>query len=214
MTHQRLRQLAAEDLPLRLAATPRQQRGRDRQQALLEAGLRLSATRHWADVTVGDIAAAIGCSVGTFYTRFHTKAAYFDVLLTLVAEVLQQRVDAFLGAPRRATEAPHEFITRWVELVVRSFCIHRGLVAAALLEMQPTPLSHLRRRTGDQFAAAIGRHAGWDTAVARRRLSFAHQMLHAVLVNAVLSDPGPLLLDEPALCRELAVALNRYLAQD
>ncbi|MEO7128220.1 MAG: TetR family transcriptional regulator, partial [Rhodoferax sp.] len=63
-----LRRLAAANLSERLTAPPRQQRGRDRQQALIEAGLQLTGTRDWADVTVGDIAAALGCSVGTFYT--------------------------------------------------------------------------------------------------------------------------------------------------
>lgn len=219
MTDKHLRQLAAEDFSVQLVSPPCQKRGRERQQALIEAGLRLTSTRTWAEVTVADIAAAIGCSVGTFYTRFHTKETYFNVLQSMVAEVLEHRADAFHAAPQREEESAFEFIASWVGLVVRSFCIHRGLYAAAVLQSQlvlpedfaQTPLVRLRVRSRDQFVAAMGRHPGWRTAAARRRLGFAHQMLHGVLVNAVLSDPGPLHLDEPALCRELSMALRLYL---
>ena len=93
-------QLAAGPLAEQHTSAPKRQRGRERQQALVEAGLRLTDTRRWSEVTVGDIAAEIDCSVGTFYTRFRNKDAYFAVLQTLLAEVLTQRLEAFHTAPR------------------------------------------------------------------------------------------------------------------
>ena len=218
----RLRQLAAADLPERLAAPPHQQRGRDRQQALLGAGLQLTAARDWADVTVGDIAAAIGCSVGTFYTRFHNKDAYFDVLLGLVTRLMQQRADAYYADPRRRAETPVQFIASWVALVLHSFSVHRGLYAAAVLALRrlppeaaaATPLLRMRDRGREQFVAAMARRPGWRGTAARRRLLFAQQLLQGVLVNAVLTDPGPLHLDDAALQPQLAAALCAYLGLD
>jgi AcrR family transcriptional regulator len=217
-----LRRLAAADLPERLAAPPRQQRGRDRQQALLEAGLQLTAARDWADVTVGDIAAAIDCSVGTFYTRFHNKEAYFDVLLELVTRLMQQRADAFYAAWQRQSETPAQFVASWVALVVHSFSVHRGLYAAAVLALRrlsaeaaaQSPLLRMRDRGREQFVAAMARRPGWRSAAARRRLHFAQQLLQGVLINAVLTDPGPLHLDDAALQPHLATALCAYLGLD
>lgn len=214
-----LQQLAAADLPARLAAPPRQQRGRDRQQALIEAGLRLTASRDWADVTVGDIAAAIGCSVGTFYTRFHDKDSYFAVLLGLVCELLQQRADAFFAAPERRGETPPRFLQAWVGLVCQSFALHRGLYAAAVLDlrrrpaerMASLPLIRLRDRSRQQFVGAMGRWPAWQGEAAQARLRFAHQLLQGVLINAVLTDPGPLRLDDPGFAPELARAIGAYL---
>jgi hypothetical protein len=48
-------------------------------------------------------------------------------------------------------------------------------------------------------------------AAAQARLRFAHQMLQGVLINAVLTDPGPLKHDDPGFARELTAALQAYL---
>ncbi len=216
-----LRQLAAADLSEALTAPPRQQRSRDRQQALIEAGMQLTATKDWANVSVGEIAAMIGCSVGTFYTRFHSKEAYFDVLLGLVADWLQQSSDAFYAAPKRQAESPEDFIKSWVRLTLNSYVMHRGLYAASVLRTRQltagseaiavSPLLLLRDRGRKQFFDAMIRRPGWRTVAAQRRLTFAPQLLQGVLVNAALTDPGPLRLDDPALQAELVEALCAYL---
>jgi AcrR family transcriptional regulator len=211
--------LATAELPERLAAPPRQQRGRERQQALIEAGLRLSAERNWADVTIGDIAAAIGCSIGTFYTRFHTKDAYFDVLLGLVAETMLRRTEAFHAEPARHRESAAEFVARWVQLAVNSFRLHRGLYAAAVLDLRrltpqaraASPLVRLRDRSRALLLQTMARRPGWGSEAARSRLLFAHQLAQGVLINAVLTNPGPLRLDDPAFEAELVVAVCAYL---
>lgn len=214
--------MAAAELPPRLAAPPRQQRGRDRQHALLKAGLRLTAERNWADVTIADIAAAIGCSIGTFYTRFHTKDAYFDALLELVVEAMLRHTEDFHAAPQRASESAPQFIARWVQLTLLSFRQHRGLYAAAMLDQRrmsdaaraASPLTRLRERSRALLLAAMARHAGWRSQAARARLLAAHQMLQGVLINAVLTDPGPLFLDDAALEAELVRMLSAYLGLD
>lgn len=214
-----LLQLAAGPLPTDHTSAPKRQRGVLRQQALIEAGLRLTTTRRWSEVTVADIAEAIGCSVGTFYTRFHNKDAYFAVLQQLLAEVLMQRLQAFHAAPGRRRESASAFIAAWTHLIVRSYCLHRGLYAAALAQTQQLPreavlempLARVRLATRAALAEAMGRRPGWSGPDAAARLGFAHQLLHGVLVSAVLTDPGPLQLDEPALVAQTARALCAYL---
>lgn len=211
--------LAAGPLPTDRTSAPKRLRGVLRQQALIEAGLRLTTTRRWSEVTVADIAAAIGCSVGTFYTRFHNKDAYFAVLQELLAEVLMQRLQAFHTAPQRRKEGASAFIAAWTHLIVRSYCLHGGLYAAALARTQQLPpeavlqmpLARVRLATRAALVEAMARRPGWSGPDAAARLGFAHQMLNGLLVNAVLTNPGPLQLDEPALLEQSAQALCAYL---
>ena len=198
---------------------PRQQRGRQRQDALIRAGLHLTSTRHWDDVKVADIAAEIGCSIGTFYTRFHTKAAYFEVLVDLVTQAMQEASNAFFAAPERALESEHEFLERWVALGLQSFTRHRGLYATAVIELRrksaeealQSPLLRFRESSRAQFLHAMARWPHWRGDEAQEQLLFAFQMLQGVLVNAVLTNPGPLHLQDPALQMQLTAVLARYL---
>ncbi|WHZ12353.1 MAG: regulatory protein, TetR [Burkholderiaceae bacterium] len=205
--------------PRHLVRAPRQQRGRDRQDALIRAGLHLTETRNWDEVKVEDIAAEIGCSTGTFYTRFRNKAAYFDVLVDLVTQVMQTRSNAFFDAPERGLETPQEFIERWIALALHSFATHRGLYATAVIELRrhppqvvaASPLLRFRDRSREQFMQAMARWPRWRSAAARRPLLFAHQLVQGVLINAVLTNPGPLQLQDPEFHAQLAAALSAYL---
>ena len=205
--------------PRHLVHAPRQQRGRERQDALIRAGLQLTETRHWDEVQAGDIAAAIGCSTGTFYTRFHTKAAYFEVLVDLVTQAMQARSNAFFEAPERALETESQFIDRWVALGLHSFATHRGLYATAVVELRRlprgqaarSPLLRFRDRSRAQLLQAMGRWPRWQTEAGQRQLLFAHQLLQGVLVNAALTNPGPLRLKDPRLHHELVALLLAYL---
>lgn len=205
--------------PRHLVHAPQQKRGHERQDALIRAGLHLTEERDWDAVKVGDIAAEIGCSIGTFYTRFRTKEAYFDVLLDLMVQAMLQRTEAFHAEPERGSETPAEFIASWVHLGVHSFRMHRGLYATALLNLRrlepqaraASPLVLLRDRSRASLLQAMSRYAGWSKPVAQARLLFAHQMMQGVLLNAVLTNPGPLHLDDPAFEAELSSALCAYL---
>lgn len=206
---------ASASLPAGCATPPRQRRGHRRQQALIDAGLLLTQTRDWDDVTIADIAAAIDCSVGTFYTRFHTKDAYFDALLSLMVDAMLQRAKAFHSAPERRDESASELVAGWVGMAVESFRAHRGLYATALLNLRrlapearaASPLLRLRDRGNALFLSAMKRHPGWSGAAARADLLYAQQIQRGALLNAALTDGGPLHLDDA----EFAVQLTRLL---
>ena len=198
---------------------PQQQRGRAREKALIHAGLRLTETRDWDDVKVSDIAAEIGCSTGTFYTRFHNKDAYFDVLLDLLVQAMVRHTEAFHADPRRGSESAAEFVGHWVHMGVQSFRQHRGLYATAMLKLRrlepaaraASPLVRLREASRARLLQTMAQHAGWSAPSAQQRLVFAHQMMQGVLINAVLTDPGPLYLDDAAFEAELSAMVHAYL---
>lgn len=206
--------------PRHLVHAPQQRRGRERQEALIRAGLHLTEDRDWDAVKIGDIAAEIGCSIGTFYTRFRTKEAYFDVLLDLMIQTMLQRTQVFHEAPERLRETAAEFIASWVGLGVQSFRLHRGLYATALLNLRRlepaaragSPLVTLRDHSRDSLLRAMAQYQGWSSPSAQARLLFAHQMMQGVLLNAVLTNPGPLQLDDPRFETELTAAILAYLA--
>lgn len=198
---------------------PQQQRGREREKALIRAGLRLTETRDWDDVKVSDIAAEIGCSTGTFYTRFHNKDAYFDVLLDLLVQAMVRHTEAFHADAARTRESAAEFVAQWVHMGVQSFRQHRGLYATAMLKLRrlapdersQSPLIRLREASRARLLQTMARHADWSSPAARQRLICAHQFVQGVLINAVLTDPGPLHLDDDAFETELAAMVFAYL---
>src|SRR5689334_18223848 len=59
----------------------KQERGSRTRDKLLRAGHRLIAKRDFDSMSVAEIAAAAGCSVGAFYQRFRDKDAFFGALV-------------------------------------------------------------------------------------------------------------------------------------
>lgn len=206
--------------PIKLGVhAPQQQRGKEREKALIRAGLRLTETRDWDNVKVSDIAAEIGCSTGTFYTRFHNKDAYFDVLLDLMVQAMVRRTEAFHANAARTRENPADFIVQWVHMGVQSFRQHRGLYATAMLKLRglapeqrsQSPLIHLREASRARLLQTMAQHTDWSLPAAQQRLICAHQFMQGVLINAVLTDPGPLHLGDAAFETELSAMVLAYL---
>ncbi|OJU90303.1 MAG: hypothetical protein BGO13_08400 [Burkholderiales bacterium 66-5] len=57
----------------------------------------------------------------------------------------------------------------------------------------------------------MARWPRWRGDSAQEQLLFAFQLLQGVLINAVLTNPGPLYLQDPALQGQLTAVLARYL---
>lgn len=196
------------------AVQPRAEATRD---ALLGAGRRLLNERDFEAMSIADLAAANGLSVGSFYGRFRDKEAYFSLLQEMVttewAETTQREFDARKLAGWTAGRIVVLVATR----VVSIYRSDRGFIRAALRHASThtnawTPLKRVGARFANEVTLLLAPRLTHLPPMARAaRVRFAMQLLYGMLVNAVLNDPGPLSLDDPRLEKELARALSAYL---
>ncbi len=197
-----------------LSSAPQQQRSRDKQKGLLAAGLYLTENRDWDTVTIAEIAAQSGFSVGSFYTRFRNKQSYLDALIILVAEQMQQLMDVFANELRSKQRSAQQIVTAFVEISIDHYARLSGIIRMSILHRQKdttNPFVGMRMYSCQQFVDFLMPHMQLRGKAAKTRLSFAHQMMNSTLVNAVLTDPGPLHVSDPAFKRETVFALCAYL---
>lgn len=120
-------------VPLIRWVKPRQSRSQETMDRICVAAEGLLNTKSFQQISVEEIAAAAGSSVGGFYARFQDKEALFDLLYDRYVAELRETVnemfdpDRWRGVP--LAERIHEF-TKFAIAVVRS---HRGLFRAMLL---------------------------------------------------------------------------------
>lgn len=74
----------------------KQQRSEKTHESLLQAGLDLLRNGIFDDISIAQIAARAGCSVGSFYLRFRNKEAFFEFLIESISETLQSDLHANL----------------------------------------------------------------------------------------------------------------------
>lgn len=194
-----------------------QSRSRAKHDALITSGIRMLAERDYRSLSIADLTAANGVSVGAFYARFSGKDAYFNALQRQVfADVAAEAAARFAsevweGEPARAVI--DAFVVFFVDLVRR----HRGVIFAALQQetAQPTAWAPVRN-SGAAIAAPFKRIlvpklAHGSAAHRAQRVGFAVQVLYGTLINAVLHDPGPLALNDDRLVGEMQRVLAAYL---
>jgi AcrR family transcriptional regulator len=174
----------------------KQDRSRAKHDALLVAGLRLLQTESYRAVTVGRIAAEAGCSVGTFYARFADKDAFLiavqEYLYWRQLESARQQF-SLLSRKDQPTDA---LVQDVILFIISTFSDEaEGVLRAALVESADKPLIwEPARRTGRELVEIIA-------AVLQPRVitsvPAAIQMLYGTLINMILHDPGPLVMNDP-----------------
>lgn len=194
-----------------------QSRSRAKHDALITAGIRMLEDRDYRSLSIADLTAANGVSVGAFYARFSGKDAYFNALQRQVfADVAGEAATRFApetwaGEPARAVVAA--FVEFFVDLVRR----HRGVIFAALQQeaSQPTAWTPMRDSGAaiatpftDVLLPKLTHIAPTSRA---HRVRFAVQVLYGTLINAVLHDPGPVALSDTRLAGEMQRVLASYL---
>lgn len=208
------RAVAAPPLPAAGVRVAKQQRSALKHQALLAAGRQLLAEQDLPSLSVAQVAAAAGVAVGSFYTRFEDKNAWFAELCREAGAAAFADLQRLLGSAamqRAATPRQVLLLMQWLVQVHRD---HQGIFRAAVSDPSRThlywvPLMRLCDEVVDLVYARLGSETGQAAAgrgQARARVAFAFQMVFSTLVNAVLHDGGPLRLHDAALARELARA--------
>lgn len=204
--------------PVRAAALRTvQPRARATRDALLSAARSLLGEREFDALSVADIAAAAGVSVGSFYGRFSDKDSFFTVLQ-------QQIIGEWLEDGRRLL-APVRLDGRTARFVIDAVCAGHvrtmrrdgGFVRAALkhASVRPddwTPIRDAGRLHADAVVEALAPRLHAIAPAARAvRIRFAMQVLYGTTFNAVLNDPGPIRLADARFAGELARVFAAYL---
>jgi AcrR family transcriptional regulator len=209
--------IAPDHLP---GVTPsRQQRSRETTLALLKAGAELLGTRSLAELSISDLCAQIGATVGAFYSRFDSKEAYFNALLALT---LRDGREQLLKLPPVDHVAAGDLDAQ-CRLLVGGLVLwmrrHKGVLRAALVrEAGPndwTGFKQLAQALSKRATIALlpAIHRGSSsrrrsgTAAERKTVAFGFQVVLGTLVNAILNDPGPLSIDDDEIADRLSACL-------
>ena len=193
---------------LRWVRPVRQERSERTLQRLLDAAEAVIEEKGFADASVADIAARAGCSVGTFYRRFHDKHGLLHAL------------DERLGEEFRATMERAVDPARW-----EGACIREIIEAYLLFALEVGPPRAALRRAAILMAMR-------DPAFAERQMRLdreLHERLRSLLqarrteirhpdpeiaIDVVLEQLRAMLLvrleGEPIACNLLSISDDRF----
>lgn len=187
----------------------KQSRSLLKRQALLQAGRRLLDTQDLGALSVAQLTRDAGMAVGSFYSRFEDKNAWFAELLRVTGVQVLDGTARLLGSAgwrRASTERKVALIVRHLVAIHR---MHRGIFRAAHFDSARSslywPQLHaFGRRIADEVHRALAEHMPNVPARQRRlRVGVALQLVYGTLVNAVLHDPGPIKLADARMEKEL-----------
>jgi AcrR family transcriptional regulator len=191
----------------------RQTRGRRTRDRLLNAGQKLIAKHSIDALAVADIARAANCSVGSFYLRFRDKDAFVRALIA-----------QYLSEGRAATVALYEthdddqLIHALIIETADRFRRYGGLIRSAIrLRMDDSTIWDPIRNSGHFNASQLlawlaSRHGRTLSADEELAVRFAFQVLYGTLNNAIINQPGPLDIEDPAFVIQLERAFRLILA--
>jgi AcrR family transcriptional regulator len=187
----------------------KQVRSQLKHDALLLAGRRLLDAQGLRSLSVAQLTRDAGMSVGSFYSRFEDKNAWFAELLRITGEAVLADTQALLGSARWARAANRAKVELIVRHIVDVHREHRGIFRAALGDAARAAqfgaaLHVFGLRIGDEVhAALVDQMLRVPIRQRRLRVGIALQLVYGMLVNAVLRDPGPIALADRRMEREL-----------
>lgn len=211
------RQEAFDASQLRWVHPAQQARARQRLERLLDVAERLIAARGVDDVAVTELCAAAGCSVGSFYRRFHGKNGLVQALHERFCAEACATADQVLKPERWLGVPTVAVLTEVARFLVEVYRSREGLIRAFLARAIADPeihrrnrrmFSHLSMRTRELLAA---REGDFDHPDPERASRFAVHLLLGALNHFVQLRPGELRGFTEPVERELARTLCRYL---
>lgn len=198
--------ISSEDKTMR--KVPRQARSRATVDAIVEAGTQVLGRRGWAKFTTNEVAAVAGVSIGSFYQYFPDK-------LALVGALRKRHFDDVLAVLKSAIGEPAESsIETLVQGMLRIHGANPTLHRALLEEAPRTPAIRKVKEAFEMrylrdYKTFVSNHLGQpdrgsDTIIMA-------QVVSAAIEGVVHHAAAEGLLESPALKRELAALVRRYL---
>lgn len=173
----------------------RQQRSIRIRDAYVQAGIDALNAMRLRELRVSDLARACACSVGSFYTRFQDKEAYFRALIAATIVDCDRQIDARVSEAALRALGPERALDEMVELMADIFSGRfRGVLRETLLRiLEPddpwAPMRGSARRIIANYHAALGdAFPAFSRDETRTRLSFCFQIVVGVLQNDLVND--------------------------
>lgn len=134
----------------------RQDRSRRTAERIVAAALELLDSKGFEDMSVAEIAARAGVSVGGFYARFPGKDALLDFLNVDVFDRLVTACRERLAPDAVAGRGAREVIARYVDLAVGCFREHRVVLRQVALRSRTSVDPAFRERVREANRALHG----------------------------------------------------------
>jgi AcrR family transcriptional regulator len=201
------------------AVAPKQKRGHETRARLIGACLRLVENRPFEQISIAEIAAEAGMSVGNFYRRFRSKEAILPDLF----DAYEARYAAFSAEMRRVEDFGHPDLDVRVRALVHHtmslFRESRGLIRSLNLfsQLHPelVPPAALERR--GQLLESLGElfeGAGPGDPILKGKVA-AMCLISTLREQVVYPDQAPAAaveLDDDDLAAQLVEMVVRYVS--
>ncbi len=185
------------------------------------AGVEALNEMRFSELTVSQLATFSGNSVGSFYTRFKDKDAYFGALRAHAIETLDTEIDTRFTAQILRNMEPDDALSLLVDLLGDIFTSRfRGVLRESLLQiLEPGDPWGLMRQSAQGIIVSL--HTGLSNAFphynqkeTRTRLSFCFQMIVGVLQNDLVNDYHVFSTRDQSIRQGLKEAVSSYMRFD
>ena len=173
----------------------RQKRSVRIRDAFINAGVEALNGMRFSDLRVSDLATNSGNSVGSFYTRFRDKDAFFRALGAFTIESLDREIIERFTDETLSASTPNDGLEMLVDLLADIFTSRfRGVLRESLLRiLEPDDPWAPMRGSASKIIAVL--HSGMGSAFpeysdkeTKIRLSFCFQIIVGVLQNDLVND--------------------------
>lgn len=182
----------------------RQRRSEQTRDRLLRTGTALLSSGGFDDVSIAQVAAAAGCSVGAFYERFRNKKAYFEFLLdSIIDQVRGQTLQTLTPANLRGLTLA-QTVQACVRHHIQVVRAHEGPLRAALEysingSAGWQPVRDAAAWLNAHYIDLIMRKCRRDTEQRRAQLRIGLHVIAGHLLNVISHKPAVMPLEHPDL---------------
>jgi AcrR family transcriptional regulator len=199
----------------------RQRRSRETVVSLIATGHAMLNDRSLDALSIDELCAAAGCTIGAFYSRFESKESYFDAIQFVVCADRDAALSAVVTEARRAKWPLRRICSALVGDLAQWYWSNSGVLRASLLHRRNgesgwTSIKALGTRHKAVWVELLKRHLPIKLPARERKLrvQFAHQVVNGTLVHMLLNDPGPLKIGDAATPTRLTANMISYLLSD
>ena len=145
--------------------------------------------------TIAGLAQMAGCSVGSFYSRFPDKEAFYQAVMAAAEEEILQCARERVDADSVGKLSARRTVESCVDLLIDMVVAYRGLISTVQhksMRDKPAirPLQRIGLRVVEHCSAIIeAKYGEQGNAVFKRNIAVAFQMAFSILMMGILNVP-------------------------